>query len=146
MRHARVCVESDVLLSQSQLILQESHCPLTILVLDNGIGITVRLEDLQVLRGGRSERGNLRTQRQPCRKSSNTSNGIGVGETGKERNGATLAEATNDDALTWNLLAIQALCGTIVLCLYQLLDLISGLEEAGFIFSSREIVKCQDCR
>lgn len=48
-RHARICVELNILLAQAELVLEESNRSLSVLVLDNRIGVSVRLENLEVL-------------------------------------------------------------------------------------------------
>lgn len=88
----------------------------------------MRLEHLEVLRGGCAQRSDLGTQRQPGGQSCNTGYGVRVGETREERDGSALGEATDDDAFAGDGMAVETLRGAVVLGLDELLDLVAGLE------------------
>lgn len=146
MRHAWICVKFNILLRKSELVLEERNCSLTILVLDHRISISVRLEYLEVLRSGCSERSDLGSQRQPRRKSGNAGNRLRSGQTGQKRDGSTLAEASDDNAFAWDLGTVELLSCTVVLGFNELLDLFGGLEQASFIFGTGDVVQRKDCR
>jgi len=57
-----------------------------------------------------------------------------------------LAESSDDNSLARDLIAVESLRSAVVFGLDQLLDLFGRFEQASFIFGSRKVVKCEDCR
>ena len=106
MGHTWVSVELDVLFVESQFVFQERVRACAVLVLDNGIRISVSLEHFQRRRGGCSERCDFCTEWQPGGQCSNTSNCGWVSETCQQRNCTALTKASDDDAFARDLVTV----------------------------------------
>ncbi len=87
----------------------------------------MRLEYLEVLRSGCSERSDLARRGNHVERAATPGNRLRSGQTGQKRDGSTLAEASDDNAFAWDLGTVELLSCTVVLGFNELIDLFGGL-------------------